>query len=138
MTIKGAFLMVLNVITIFILSIPICSKNSVLYPLKTSENHKVFWYFQGVEKGCFGNKWVKKQPLEVFWKKKVFLKNSNSERCHRCHPWKILVKKFSFNIVAGSKLSTLLSFFKKNFNRKFQNTYFPDTSQWRLPLLILH
>ena len=30
-----------------------------LYPLKTSENRKVFWCFQGVEKGCIGNKWVK-------------------------------------------------------------------------------
>ena len=30
-----------------------------LYPLKTSENHKVFWCFQGLEKGCIGNKWVK-------------------------------------------------------------------------------
>ena len=30
-----------------------------LYPLKTSENLKVFWWFQGVEKGCIGNKWVK-------------------------------------------------------------------------------
>ena len=30
-----------------------------LYPLKTSENLTVFWYFQGVEKGCIGNKWVK-------------------------------------------------------------------------------
>ena len=29
-----------------------------LYPLKTSENHKVFWCFQGVEKGCIGNKWA--------------------------------------------------------------------------------
>ena len=29
-----------------------------LYPLKTSENHKVFC-FQEVEKGCTGNKWVK-------------------------------------------------------------------------------
>ena len=30
-----------------------------LYPLKTSENRKVFWCFWGVEKGCIGNKWVK-------------------------------------------------------------------------------
>ena len=30
------------------------------YPLKTPENPKVFWYFQGVEKGWIGNKWVKK------------------------------------------------------------------------------
>ena len=29
-----------------------------LYPLKTSENRTVFWYFQGVEKGCIGNEWV--------------------------------------------------------------------------------
>ena len=26
-------------------------------PLKT-QNRKVFWYFQGVEKGCNGNEWV--------------------------------------------------------------------------------
>ena len=30
------------------------------YPLKTSENTKVFWCFQGVRKGCIGNKCVKK------------------------------------------------------------------------------
>ena len=29
-----------------------------LFPLKTSENLTVFWYFQGVEKGCIGNKWI--------------------------------------------------------------------------------
>ena len=29
-----------------------------LYPMKTSEKHKVFWFFQGVEKGCIGNEWV--------------------------------------------------------------------------------
>ena len=29
-----------------------------LHPLKTSENHKFFWCFQGVEKGCIGSKWV--------------------------------------------------------------------------------
>ena len=28
-----------------------------LYPLKTSQNHKIF-YFQGVERGCIGNEWV--------------------------------------------------------------------------------
>ena len=31
----------------------------ILYLLKTSENRKVFSFFQGVEKGCIGNKWVK-------------------------------------------------------------------------------
>ena len=29
-----------------------------LYPLKTSENCKVFWCFQGVKKRSIGNKWV--------------------------------------------------------------------------------
>ena len=29
-----------------------------LYPLKTSEHRKVFWYFQRVEKGCNGNERV--------------------------------------------------------------------------------
>ena len=29
-----------------------------LYPLKASENLKVFWRFQGLEKGCTANKWV--------------------------------------------------------------------------------
>ena len=35
-----------------------------LYPLKTSENRKVFWCFQGVEKGCIRNKYIKsnKEP----------------------------------------------------------------------------
>ena len=30
-----------------------------LYPLGTSENRKIFWCFQGPEKGCIGNEWVK-------------------------------------------------------------------------------
>ena len=30
-----------------------------LYPLKISENREVFRCFQGEEKGCIGNKWVK-------------------------------------------------------------------------------
>ena len=37
-----------------------CFPNTLFHnPLKTSENRKVFWCFQGVEKGCIGNKWVK-------------------------------------------------------------------------------
>ena len=38
---------------------PFGLKAPFLYPLKTSKNRKVFWYFQGVEKGCIGNEWVK-------------------------------------------------------------------------------
>ena len=38
---------------------PFVSNSPFHYTLKTSENRKVFWCFQGVEKGCIGNKWVK-------------------------------------------------------------------------------
>ena len=38
---------------------PFVPNASFFYPLKTSENLTVFWCFQGVEKGCIGNKWVK-------------------------------------------------------------------------------
>ena len=37
----------------FVLSAPF------LYLLKTPENLKIFWCFQGVEKKCIGNEWVK-------------------------------------------------------------------------------
>ena len=33
---------------------PLVPNVPLLYPLKTSEVRKVFWYFQGVEKGCIG------------------------------------------------------------------------------------
>ena len=33
--------------------------HSLSTPLKTSENHKVFWCFPGVEKEYIGSKWVK-------------------------------------------------------------------------------
>ena len=41
-------------ITPFVLDAPF------LYPVKTSENLTVF-IFQGVEKGCIGNKWVERK-----------------------------------------------------------------------------
>ena len=40
---------------------PFIPNTPFLYPLKTSENLTFFWCFQGVEKGCIGNKWVKIQ-----------------------------------------------------------------------------
>ena len=40
---------------------PFVPNATFLYPLKTSENRKVFWYFQGVEKECIGNEWVNLQ-----------------------------------------------------------------------------
>ena len=38
---------------------PIVSNAPFLCLLKTSENPTVFWCFQGAEKGCIENKWVK-------------------------------------------------------------------------------
>ena len=32
-----------------------------LCPLKKSENLKVFWCFEGIEKGCIGDKWIKNE-----------------------------------------------------------------------------
>ena len=44
--------------------------------MKTSENHKVFWCFQEVEKGCIGNELVK---ANFFWNL-VFISFQNSWR----------------------------------------------------------
>ena len=40
-----------------------------LYLLKTSENIKIFWCLQGLEKGCIGKKWVNCHGIgvRVFW-----------------------------------------------------------------------
>ena len=39
---------------------PFVPNTPFLYPLKTSENRKIFGCFQGIEKRCIGNKWVKR------------------------------------------------------------------------------
>ena len=43
-----------------------------MYPfstrLKISQNRKVFWCFQAVEKGCIGNKWEAKFKNDLFSK----------------------------------------------------------------------
>ena len=53
------------------------------YPLKTSENRRVFGCFQGVEKGCLGNEWVNSvfsicnvSILDPF--SKIFLNSKNN------------------------------------------------------------
>ena len=52
---------------------PFAHNAAFLYLLIRSENRKVFWYFQGVEKGCIGNKWVSKIKNGV-----LYFKISNS------------------------------------------------------------
>ena len=38
---------------------PFAPNGPLLYSLKTSENLRVFWCFQGVEKGCIRSEWIK-------------------------------------------------------------------------------
>ena len=45
---------------------PFFPNASFLYPVKTSENRKVSWCFQGEEKECIGNEWVK-DPVRHLW-----------------------------------------------------------------------
>ena len=55
-----------------------------LYPLETSENLRVFWSFQGAEKGCFRNEWVNKpltNLLMVFTRKREWLTFKSSCVC---------------------------------------------------------
>ena len=44
---------------------PFVANAPFLYSLKTPENLTVFWSFQGVEKGCIGNKWVNSSPFII-------------------------------------------------------------------------
>ena len=55
---------------------PFVPNAPILYPLKTSENRKVF---QGVEKGCIGNKWVK---IQYRWSDLTFEDSRNGYRCN--------------------------------------------------------
>ena len=59
-------------------------------PLKTSENLKVFWCFQAVEKGRIGNEWVKEVTEST---SPSFISRSNRHR--RCS-----IKKSILNIFA--------------------------------------
>ena len=38
---------------------PFVSNAPFLYPLKTSENLTIFQFFQGIEKRCIENEWIK-------------------------------------------------------------------------------
>ena len=44
---------------------PVVPNAPFFYPMKISENRIVFWCFQGVEKGCTGNKWVRIFQFDV-------------------------------------------------------------------------
>ena len=48
---------VLNTPQYFLVN-PFVPNAPFLYPLKTSENRKIFWCFQGMEKGGIGKEWA--------------------------------------------------------------------------------
>ena len=51
---------------------PFVPNSLFLYSLKTSENRKVFWCFQGVKKGCIGSKWVNIDSVPMFHFTSIF------------------------------------------------------------------
>ena len=63
-----------NIFKLFVLNA------AFLYPLKTSEDLKVFWCFQGLEKGCIGKEWV-----NVFGKIYKHLKRTVLLHCTLLH-----------------------------------------------------
>ena len=48
-------------VTSLLLFNPLVPNAPFLYPLKTSENRKFFWCFQGVDEGCIGNEGLNEQ-----------------------------------------------------------------------------
>ena len=77
-----------------------------LYPLKTSENVKVFWGFQGVEKGCIGNKWVKYSGAKCESKDDyVSICGKNNEKNHEAEERK---DEYSHSLQIYSNLQSIL------------------------------
>ena len=79
-----------------------------LYHLKTSENRKVFWWFQGVEKGCIGNKWVN----NIFCKYKLIhlLKKLFNPVTHDVKKWPNMFEIF-YGVHTARFLKYVWSFF---------------------------
>ena len=79
---------------------PLVPDAPFLYPLKTSENLSVLWCFQGVEKGCIRNKWVKIVCLckscsksEIYCEKeKELAKNFPEQSTSVCYLYVILFR----------------------------------------------
>ena len=57
---------------------PFAPNPPFVYLLKASQNRKVFGCFQGVEKGCIGNEWVKQQDFGATTYQKKFKKSAVS------------------------------------------------------------
>ena len=72
---------------------PFIPKAPFLYLLKTSENLTVFWWLQGVEKRCIGNKWVKLRRFIERWR----LKEGGTYFEVR----RVISKKFQFFVIVS-------------------------------------
>ena len=73
---------------------PICSQFTLCLRPESIKNHMVHWCFQGVEKGCIGNKWVNIFISEFCW-------------CNwkRMHEWYVF---FFLEIFGAGKLQKLV------------------------------
>ena len=69
------------------------------YPLKTSQNRKVFWCFQGVEKECIGNKWVKSFQANVFFDARLKYQRISGFWCFQRFKKKNIGLKWLENVV---------------------------------------
>ena len=82
-----------------------------MYPLKTSENYKVFWCFQEVEKECIGNNWVN---LNTQYKFSIDTRNIDSSKTKVF--WFIIIALFCvYARLFITKYKSLLNHFRLMF-----------------------
>ena len=68
-----------------------------LYPLKTSENRKVFRCFQRVDKGCIENEWVKLSDLKPLHTKSIVDKKLALSIKRKLHNMRVNCHEISIN-----------------------------------------
>ena len=97
--------------------IPFVTNAPFSLPLKTSENLMVFWCFQGVKKGCIGNKWANtrlSEALVTFLLKIKYVYDSQQK------------KTFHWNDRHDDHLSKISQKYTKN----FPNYEIKDVKLW--------
>ena len=100
-----------------------------LYPLKTSKNLTVFWCFQGVEKGCIGNYWVKFITFNFKFKFKFIiyllpsLLTTDIQCMHSCVSMRLTLTTMSHSAWNSSSL-IILTTTKSNCTKSIFLSYF--------------
>ena len=91
-----------------------------LYTLKTSENRKVFWCFQRVEKEYIKNKWVNHSKYKIRSGRKkslVFYNKSCSQKYSQKNTWVrvFLIKKFKATLLQRDSNKGVFLWILQNF-----------------------